>query len=80
MFSGTVRSNLDPFGEYGHDAMLWEAIKDCGLEDQVRRAEHWCTARLGPGLALAGTGAGCSSSGRRAGLPAIAQLHHHALA
>jgi len=35
VFSGTVRSNLDPFGEYGADAQLWEAIKDVGLEDQV---------------------------------------------
>jgi ABC-type multidrug transport system fused ATPase/permease subunit len=35
VFSGTVRSNLDPFGEYGSDAQLWEAIKDVGLEEQV---------------------------------------------
>jgi ATP-binding cassette subfamily C (CFTR/MRP) protein 1 len=35
VFSGTVRTNLDPFGEYGHDGLLWEAIKDCGLEEQV---------------------------------------------
>lgn len=41
VFSGTVRSNLDPFGEYGADAQLWEAIKDVGLEDQVR-LDEWC--------------------------------------
>ncbi len=35
MFSGTVRTNLDPFGEFGHDAVLWETIKDVGLEEQV---------------------------------------------
>ncbi len=35
VFSGTVRTNLDPFGEFGHDGQLWEALKDCGLEDQV---------------------------------------------
>jgi hypothetical protein len=35
VFSGTVRSNLDPFGEFGHDAVLWEAIRDSGLEEQV---------------------------------------------
>lgn len=36
VFSGTVRSNLDPFGEFGHDAVLWEALRDCGLEEQVK--------------------------------------------
>ncbi|GAB4815837.1 hypothetical protein N2152v2_002883 [Parachlorella kessleri] len=36
VFSGTVRSNLDPFGEFGHDGQLWEALKDCGLETQVK--------------------------------------------
>lgn len=36
MWSGTVRSNLDPFGEYGGDHTLWEALRDVGLEDQVR--------------------------------------------
>lgn len=35
VFSGTVRSNLDPFNEYGGDAALWEAIRDCELESQV---------------------------------------------
>jgi ATP-binding cassette subfamily C (CFTR/MRP) protein 1 len=37
VFSGTVRSNLDPFNEYGGDAALWEAIRDCELEAQVKR-------------------------------------------
>jgi hypothetical protein len=36
VFSGTVRSNLDPFNEYGGDAYLWEAIRDCGLWEAVR--------------------------------------------
>ncbi len=36
VWSGSVRTNLDPFGEYGHDGQLWEVLKDCGLEDQVR--------------------------------------------
>ncbi|KAL4427322.1 hypothetical protein ABPG77_003231 [Micractinium sp. CCAP 211/92] len=36
VFSGTVRSNLDPFGEYGADAILWEAVRDVGLEEQVK--------------------------------------------
>jgi ABC-type multidrug transport system fused ATPase/permease subunit len=34
VFSGTVRSNLDPFSEF-QDARLWEVIKKVGLEDQV---------------------------------------------
>nr|AXF41555.1 HLA3 protein [Chlorella sp. ArM0029B] len=36
VFSGTVRTNLDPFGEYGADALLWEAIRDVGLEEQCK--------------------------------------------
>ena len=38
VFSGTVRSNLDPFDEFhcvGQDYELWEAIRECGLEDVV---------------------------------------------
>lgn len=35
MFSGTVRSNLDPFDEFGSDHDLWEALRECGLADQV---------------------------------------------
>ena len=38
VFSGTVRSNLDPFDEFhvvGQDYELWEAIRECGLEDAV---------------------------------------------
>ncbi len=49
VFSGTVRSNLDPFGEYGADAQLWEAIKDVGLEDQVGAGCAGCCAGVGGG-------------------------------
>jgi ATP-binding cassette subfamily C (CFTR/MRP) protein 1 len=38
VFSGTVRSNLDPFGEKSHDGELWQALRECGLEEQVGRA------------------------------------------
>ncbi|KAI8468106.1 MAG: hypothetical protein J3K34DRAFT_479395 [Monoraphidium minutum] len=38
VFSGTVRSNLDPFNEYGADSVLWQALRDCGLDGQVRSA------------------------------------------
>ncbi|KAG2426904.1 hypothetical protein HXX76_012691 [Chlamydomonas incerta] len=38
MFTGTVRSNLDPFGEFKDDAILWEVLKKVGLEAQAQHA------------------------------------------
>ncbi|GLC48313.1 hypothetical protein PLESTB_000082600 [Pleodorina starrii] len=38
MFSGTVRSNLDPFGEFKDDAVLWEVLHKVGLEAQAQHA------------------------------------------
>lgn len=35
VFSGTVRTNLDPFNEFT-DTAMWEAIKKAGLETQVK--------------------------------------------
>ncbi|WIA12457.1 hypothetical protein OEZ85_012492 [Tetradesmus obliquus] len=37
VFSGTVRTNLDPFNEFS-DTAMWEVIKKAGLEGQVRGA------------------------------------------
>ena len=34
LFSGTFRSNLDPFGEY-KDADLWAALERANLKDKV---------------------------------------------
>ena len=34
LFSGTVRSNLDPFGEYA-DADLWSVLARAGLKEKV---------------------------------------------
>jgi ABC-type multidrug transport system fused ATPase/permease subunit len=34
VFSGTVRTNLDPFSEF-QDVTLWEIVKKVGLEQQV---------------------------------------------
>jgi ABC-type multidrug transport system fused ATPase/permease subunit len=34
VFSGTVRTNLDPFSEF-QDVTLWEIVKRVGLEQQV---------------------------------------------
>eukprot|EP01125_Pyxidicula_operculata_P020715 TRINITY_DN7733_c0_g1_i1.p1 TRINITY_DN7733_c0_g1~~TRINITY_DN7733_c0_g1_i1.p1 ORF type:complete len:1515 (-),score=405.79 TRINITY_DN7733_c0_g1_i1:221-4765(-) len=35
LFSGTIRSNLDPFGSYS-DQQLWDAIVSVGLDRQVQ--------------------------------------------
>jgi ATP-binding cassette subfamily C (CFTR/MRP) protein 1 len=36
VFSGTVRSNLDPFHESASDADVWESLRRAGLEPYVR--------------------------------------------
>ncbi|XP_062186348.1 ABC transporter C family member 3-like [Phragmites australis] len=38
MFQGTLRSNIDPLGEYS-DEQIWEALDSCHLGDQVRKNE-----------------------------------------
>ncbi|XP_047061267.1 ABC transporter C family member 3-like [Lolium rigidum] len=38
MFEGTIRSNLDPLGEY-NDNQIWEALDNCQLGDEVRKKE-----------------------------------------
>lgn len=35
LFSGTIRSNLDPFGAHD-DAALWEALRKASLDASVR--------------------------------------------
>jgi ABC-type multidrug transport system fused ATPase/permease subunit len=37
VFSGTVRTNLDPFGEFT-DTAMWEVLKKAGLEGQAKAA------------------------------------------
>ncbi|GMH36556.1 hypothetical protein BSKO_04424 [Bryopsis sp. KO-2023] len=39
VFSGTIRSNLDPFDECKSDAKLWEALRQAGMEDHVNGLE-----------------------------------------
>lgn len=34
MFSGTIRSNLDPFGKYSDD-LLWQALEHSHLKDYI---------------------------------------------
>ncbi|GBF89551.1 canalicular multispecific organic anion transporter [Raphidocelis subcapitata] len=36
IFSGSVRSNLDPFGEAPGDGAIWEALRRAGVDDAVR--------------------------------------------
>ncbi|PKA63427.1 ABC transporter C family member 3 [Apostasia shenzhenica] len=38
MFEGTVRTNLDPLGEYT-DEQIWEALDCCQLGEEVRKKE-----------------------------------------
>ncbi|RLN33979.1 ABC transporter C family member 3 [Panicum miliaceum] len=38
MFGGTLRSNIDPLGEYS-DEQIWEALDSCHLGDEVRKTE-----------------------------------------
>jgi len=35
IFSGTIRSNLDPTGEMDSDAFIWNALSQVGLHDYV---------------------------------------------
>ena len=48
LFSGTIRSNVDPMGETGGDAAVWQALRQAGLGDTVTSLEvcvdgdRWC--------------------------------------
>lgn len=57
VFSGTVRTNLDPFDEHT-DAELWEVIREASLETQVQRVG-------GLQGKLSGTGSGAWSLGQQ---------------
>ena len=48
LFSGSVRSNLDPFGA-AEDAQLWDALRACALDGAVRRMDGGLDARVGGG-------------------------------
>ena len=37
IFSGTVRDNMDPYGEH-NDADLWQALRDTGLDEEAKTA------------------------------------------
>ncbi|KAG1658983.1 hypothetical protein FOA52_008685 [Chlamydomonas sp. UWO 241] len=57
IFSGTVRTNLDPFNEHT-DSELYEVIREASLEEQVKRAG-------GLQGRLSGTGSGAWSLGQQ---------------
>ena len=42
IFSGTVRSNLDPFGRAPSDLAIWEALRQASLRDFVRTMPVTC--------------------------------------
>ncbi|KIZ01660.1 ABC transporter, multidrug resistance associated protein [Monoraphidium neglectum] len=67
VFSGSVRSNLDPFDEYGGDAELWSALRDCGLDSTVKMAG-------GLDARLDGTGGNAWSLGQQQ-LMCLARAH-----
>ena len=39
VFSGSVRSNLDPFGIAKSDASLWEALDQAGIKPAIGNLE-----------------------------------------
>lgn len=46
VFSGTIRSNLDPFGDAGGDEAIWGALKQAGLRDMVRALDGGLDAQV----------------------------------
>ncbi|GLC35697.1 hypothetical protein PLESTB_000485000 [Pleodorina starrii] len=49
IFSGTVRSNLDPFGQAGGDGDMWEALRRAGLDETVRLYDKGLDAEVKEG-------------------------------
>jgi len=60
IFSGTVRSNVDPFNQAGSDGAIWEALRRAGVDEAVRAlgvslmfwglgGGHWGVGRDGEG-------------------------------
>ena len=45
LFSGTIRSNLDPFNNY-EDAAIWDAIDKCGLKNVVKSMEDGLDSKV----------------------------------
>jgi len=45
LFSGTIRSNMDPFDEYTDDA-IWAALDRCGLQQSVKEMPNMLAATV----------------------------------
>ena len=39
IFSGSVRSNLDPFGKTESDAKIWEALEQAAIKPAIHAME-----------------------------------------
>ena len=50
IFSGTVRDNLDPFGDAGGDNKIWEALSQSGMDNFVRSMEVMELSNLAYGM------------------------------
>jgi len=50
IFSGTIRSNLDPFATAGSDSHIWEALKRAGMEGFVAAMQGAVPALPRPGM------------------------------
>ena len=58
LYSGTLRTNLDPFGEYS-DAQIWAVLEKSHLDDRVRRMDGQLDAVVSEGGENYSTGIKC---------------------
>jgi ABC-type multidrug transport system fused ATPase/permease subunit len=56
VFSGTIRTNLDPFGTAPGDATLWEVLSQAGLDPAVRAMPQGLDAPIAEGGGNLSTG------------------------
>lgn len=47
VFSGSIRSNLDPFGRAESDAAIWQALYQAGLAATIKKLKVWITLGAG---------------------------------
>ena len=45
LFSGTIRSNLDPFGSFS-DAKIWDVLEKCGLKEHVQTMDEGIDSKV----------------------------------
>lgn len=49
LFSGTIRSNMDPFSEY-EDDQIWSALEQCGMAQEIQNDLNFPVAEYGNNL------------------------------